>query len=91
MFRATHVARIQWATGSQTVALRRVTLGDYPVDVFRDVYANEYFSDPITGISEWPCYDISPIPEGHSVPWAWLVSPKAPKLEQPRLQACAGY
>ena len=76
IFRATHVVELRAADQILTIALRLVSDPHAGVQVFRDVFANEYVVDDLSGCPAWPTGTQVHALQGGPVPLSWLRSAK---------------
>jgi hypothetical protein len=90
IFRATHVIDLWDGQRTLTVALRLVSDPNSGVQVFRDVFANEYVVDPLLGCSAWPKHAQALPLNGQPVQLSWLRSAKLSALcSAQQVLACA--
>lgn len=77
IFRATHVIELNDGQHSTPVALRLVSGAETGVQVYRDVFANEYVVDSLLGCDQWPKHTHAlKLEAEQTVPLSWLRSAK---------------
>jgi len=91
IFRATHAVELSDGYHRFPVALRLVSDESSGVQVFRDVFANEYVVDGLLGHCEqWPAHtQVSRLSPGQTVPLSWLRSARVRACEMLPVYATA--